>query len=139
MKLFTARRLAVAVLAVGVSALATIVVACSSDDSSTGTTPPVFDSSVTGTDTGVSATPDGSSPDTSVIQSDSGLQPDTSVVILDSSLPDVGTCVSDAMVMYDAQVCNSCYTPAANPLNGCSPYTVNCIPYDNSQVPASAP
>jgi hypothetical protein len=139
MKLFTVRRLAVVAFAVGVSALATIVVACSSDDSSNNPTP-VFDSSVPpGTDTGVSPSPEASSsPETSVTPSDAG-QPDTSVVILDSSLPDVGNCVSDAMVMYDAAVCNSCYTVQNNPLNACSPFSVNCIPFDNGRVPSGAP
>jgi hypothetical protein len=26
-----------------------------------------------------------------------------------------------------------------NPLNACSPATVNCIPFDNTRVPAGAP
>ncbi len=55
------------------------------------------------------------------------------VLVIDGNLPDVGNCMSDAAA------CNSCYTPAQDPLNGCSPATVNCIPFDNTRVPTGAP
>ena len=64
---------------------------------------------------------------------DSG-SPDSPVVLTDGGgLPDVGSCKSDA------STCNSCYTPAQDPVNGCSPASANCIKFDNTRVPASVP
>jgi hypothetical protein len=45
---------------------------------------------------------------------------------------ETGSCQSDA------STCNTCYTPAqaaADPYNGCSPYTAACIPFDPTRVP----
>jgi hypothetical protein len=35
----------------------------------------------------------------------------------------------------DASNCNSCVTPAMDPLNACSSQTGNCIPFDDTRVP----
>lgn len=125
------------VLALGASAL----VACSSSNGNP--TPTVFDSgadrSTPKTDSsaphpdGGSGT-DGSSShkDGSVGQMDAPTTKEASPMI-DGSLPDVGACKSDAAT------CNSCFTPAQDPLNACSAYAVNCIPFDNTRVPAGAP
>ncbi len=123
-------RFAVAAALVGVTGAAIGVVACSSDDSN-GNTPIIpFDSGVA-PDVTTTIPPTG--------DSSTGPGADTSVPGIDSALPDAGSCVSDAAVMYEAQLCNSCYTPAQDPLNGCSPATVNCTPFDNSRVPSGAP
>jgi hypothetical protein len=37
-----------------------------------------------------------------------------------------------------AAKCNSCATPATNPLNACSTYTGTCIPFDAARVPDHA-
>jgi hypothetical protein len=129
MKLMTSRRLGLAALAVAVAAATTVVVACSSDDNSNPGPVTVYDGGVQ------------TQADTSVPPTDSatGPQPDASTglpdaqVVIDANLPDVGSCVSDA------STCNSCYTPAQNPLYGCSPFSVNCLPVDNTRVPANAP
>jgi hypothetical protein len=50
----------------------------------------------------------------------------------DTSLPDTGGCKSDS------GACNSCYTDAqaaADPYNGCSSYTKNCVIFDPNRVP----
>jgi len=105
------------------AASALVIVACSSDDSSNANpTPGVHDS-------GTTNNPDG----TVIPQGDSGQQSDDGGPGVDSNLPDVGPCTSDAAH------CNSCYTPEQNPVNGCSPAAVNCIPFDNARVPANAP
>ena len=118
---------------------AAIIVAACSNSTTTPTGPTEFDSG---------STPDSGAPtqDSSSSSGDSSTPPpqDSSApvdaFIVDSNLPDVGPCVSDAAPTFgDAQVCSSCYTPAQDPLNGCSPYTVNCVPYDNSQLPPGAP
>jgi hypothetical protein len=113
------------------------MLACSSD--SANPTPTVFDS---GAD---SKTPKkGDSGGTPHVDSGTGPgSPDATmptrdaahdaIVQIEATLPDVGACMPDAMA------CNSCYTPAQNPLNGCSPATVNCIPFDNTRVPSGAP
>jgi hypothetical protein len=93
-------------------------VACSSDDNSNpGPTPldASTDTSV-GSDTGPGT--DGST------QSDSST---------DGGTPDTGTCTSDAAT------CNSCVTQAQDPLHACSPATANCVPFDNTRVPANVP
>jgi hypothetical protein len=53
--------------------------------------------------------------------------------IPDTGLPDTGSCVSDS------GSCNTCYTDAqaaADPLNGCSTYTKNCVSFAASRVPS---
>jgi hypothetical protein len=123
MKPFNVTRLALVGAVLGLAGATLTFVACSSDDSSNPGPVTVFDSGVS------------NQGDSSVVTN-----PDTGTVItqmeasvLDSSLPDVGSCVPDAAT------CNSCYTPAQNPLNGCSPATVNCLPFDNTRVPVGAP
>ena len=114
-----------ALLATIALAAAATGLACSGDNSSGGNpAPTVMDSgaatdSTTGTDTstgGDSATPDG------------GSDPGDSGGTIDVVIIDTGGCVSDA------SVCNSCYTATQaqqDPYNACSPYTVNCSPFDN--------
>jgi hypothetical protein len=44
----------------------------------------------------------------------------------ETGLPDTGSCVSDS------SACNSCYTDAqaaTDPLNSCSSFTKNCVPF----------
>lgn len=90
-------------------------------------------SSDTAADKGPTAQKDSGTPnqpDTSTTPpngSDSGEPP------IDAALPDAGDCKTDA------STCNSCYTPQQDPVNGCSPVTVNCIPFDSKRVPANAP
>ena len=104
------------------------MVACSSDDSNANPTP------VVNPDSGAANQIDSYVPPTG--DDDGSITP--TVVTrehlgIDANLPDVGACVSDAAT------CNSCYTVQQNPLNGCSPATVNCIPFDNTRVPVGAP
>jgi hypothetical protein len=103
-------------------ASSTAVVACSSDDSSN-PAPAPLDAS-TGNDTGAGA-------DTGAT-TDSGGHADTGTTT-DSGTPDTGPCTSDAAT------CNSCVTAATDPLHACSPATANCIPFDNTRVPANVP
>lgn len=52
---------------------------------------------------------------------------------MDTSLPDTGSCKSDS------SSCNSCYTDAqatTDPLNACSEYAKNCVPFDKTRVPS---
>jgi hypothetical protein len=133
-------------IGVGLVATALIAVACSGDDNGNPVITPVFDGGTpsdstvptgdSSTPTGDSSTPTG---DSSPPPSDSSSS--DSAFVADASLPDVGACVSDAAPtgFGDAQVCNSCYTPTQDPINGCSAYAVNCVPYDNSQLPDGAP
>jgi hypothetical protein len=120
------------------AALTASLTGCSSSNANP--SPTVFDS---GSDTST-PTPDASkSADTGVDSTsptqDAGSVGDADAAtpqdggLIDGSLPDVGACTSDAAT------CNSCYTPAQNPLNGCSPASVNCIPFDNTRVPTGAP
>jgi hypothetical protein len=120
MKPSTSPRLALAVIAASIGTAATVFLACSSDNSNPG--PTVNDSGI------------GNNPDTYVPPAgDGAVTPTPEASINDSALPDVGNCTSDA------STCNSCYTPAQSPLTGCSPATVNCIPFDNTRVPSGAP
>jgi hypothetical protein len=95
-------------------------VACSSDDSNGNPAPAPLDAS-TAMDSSntIDSAPgvDGSTPDSGTVD----------------SAPDVGSCVSDAAT------CNSCLTPAQDPLHACSPASANCIPFDNTRVPANVP
>jgi hypothetical protein len=110
-----------AALACIVPALGGAFVACSSTNAAN-PGPTTFDS----------GTPN--NPDTGTPNQDSGPPGNQdSGPPIDGNLPDVGNCASDSAV------CNSCYTPAQNPLNGCSPAAVNCIPFDNTRVPDGAP
>jgi hypothetical protein len=123
MKLSMSYRLAA--IAIGLATAIGFVAGCSSDDSSNNPIIPVDagpqpDSTVPTTD---SSTP---GQDSSTPVTDSGSLPDT-------NLPDVGNCVSDAAT------CNSCYTITQDPRNACSPYSVSCIPFDNSKIPSGAP
>jgi hypothetical protein len=121
MKPSTSPRLALAVLACSLATATTVFLACSSDNSNPGPIT-VFDSGP------------GNNPDVYVPPAgDGAVTPTPEASVIDANLPDVGNCVSDA------STCNSCYTPAQNPLNGCSPATVNCIPFDNTRVPSGAP
>jgi hypothetical protein len=137
MKLSNYKRLAV--LAAGVAVVTVGFIACSSN-SDNPTPVNVFDSgtqadvSTPGQDVNVPVQ-DGNVPgqDSNVPPQDGNVVP-TDAGLLDTNLPDVGSCVSDAAT------CNSCYTPAQDPLNGCSPWSVNCIPFDNAtRVPSGAP
>lgn len=104
------RILASLAIAVALSAGATLA-ACSSDDSSN-PSPVVHDGGTTNT------------PDTSVTPGvDSGPSSDDAGPGVDANLPDVGACKSDA------STCNSCFTPQQDPVNGCSPAAVGCIPF----------
>jgi hypothetical protein len=94
-------------------------VACSSDDSNAGPTP--LDAS-TGADGNINAD---TGPGTDSGHADTGTT--------DGGAPDTGSCTSDAAT------CNSCVTPAQDPLHACSPATANCIPFDNTRVPANVP
>jgi hypothetical protein len=140
------------VAALGAVLIATSVLgffACSNDNANPG--PTVFDGGVdsftqpppktdggthTGTGTGSGSGSGGTTPmmdsgtpmDVKVITTT-----DTGVVIVDGQVPDVGTCKSDS------STCTSCYTPAQNPLNGCSPAAVNCLPFDNTRLRDGAP
>lgn len=107
----------VAIAAAALFALGTTagLVACSSDSPA---------------DSGPGPRKDGGTPnqpDTSVPGTDSGEPP------IDGALPDAGDCKTDS------SACNSCYTPQQDPVNGCSPATVNCIKFDSQRVPANAP
>lgn len=93
--------------------------ACSSDSGSN-TKPSVHP------DNGVANEPDATAP-APVTTDDSGLAP------IDASLPDVGNCTSDS------GNCNSCYTVAQDPVNGCSSAAANCIKFDDKRVPANVP
>jgi hypothetical protein len=138
MKLNPSRRLGLAAVAVGLASAMTVFVACSSDDNANPgpVTPfdsgPTADTYVPPVDAPVGPQPEASTADGGPSTSD-GSTPDANQIVIDANLPDVGNCVSDAAT------CNSCYTPAQNPLNGCSPYSVNCIPFDNTRVPSGAP
>ena len=114
-----------AVVAVGLVVATGAFLACSSDNSNPGPVT-VFDSG-----TQDAYVPPGT--DANVPPADGNVGPQPEASLLDTNLPDVGNCVSDA------STCNSCYTPAQDPLNGCSPATVNCIPFDNTRVPSGAP
>jgi hypothetical protein len=97
------------------------IVACSSDS-------PADSGPTAQKDSGTPNQPDTSSTTPPPPPSDdSGLPP------IDAALPDAGDCKTDA------STCNSCYTPQQDPVNGCSPATVNCIPFDSKRVPANAP
>jgi hypothetical protein len=139
MKLSNYQRLAV--LAAGLAVAAGAFLACSSDNSNP-IPVNVFDSGQNTQDANVQPGQDANvqpgqdaniqpGQDANVSQDGNVTPSDAS--LLDTNLPDVGTCTSDA------STCNSCYTPAQDPLNGCSPATVNCIPFDNSRVPSGAP
>ena len=95
----------------------TAVVACSSDDNANPAPAPLDASSSTDSsaDTG---------PDTGGGNGDSST---------DGGAPDATPCTSDATT------CNSCVTPQQDPLHACSPATANCIPFDNTRVPANVP
>jgi hypothetical protein len=116
------------------------LVACSSDSANPG--PTVFDS---GADVARMTVPDSTTAhpdakvDTGTTKSvdgyvappvDAGMD---ALPFIEAGLPDVGACTSDAAT------CNSCYTQAQNPLNACAASTVNCVPFDNTRVPAGAP
>ena len=110
------------IAAAGISLGAAAVVACSDDKTEpTPTTPH---------DSGTSNQVDSATPpnnDSGPIGNNDSGEP------IDSALPDVGACATDA------GSCNSCYTPQQDPVNGCSPATVNCVKFDNTRVPANAP
>ncbi len=137
MKPFLSIRLGVLTLAL--AAFGAALAACSSDSANPSPGPTVFDS---GADRSVSKQPDTGtphvdggtkpSPDGTVGTPDAPSGKDV-VVQIEASLPDVGSCTSDA------STCNSCFTIQQDPLNACSPATVNCIPFDNTRVPAGAP
>jgi hypothetical protein len=86
--------------------------ACSSDDANPAPVTPHGDG-------GPTNKPDGSLPG----DKDAGPGDNDSGPAIDANLPDVGNCTSDA------SVCNSCYTPQQDPVNGCSPAAANCIPF----------
>ena len=96
------------------------LVACSSDS-------PADTGPTAQKDSGTPNQPDTSVPPGPTPGTDGGEPP------IDAALPDAGNCKSDA------STCNSCYTPQVDPVNGCSPATVNCIPFDSKRVPANAP
>jgi hypothetical protein len=55
-----------------------------------------------------------------------------------SSTHDAGSSVdagSDAGCSSTMPHCNTCTTPATDPLNACSSYVGNCTPFDNTRVP----
>jgi len=112
---------------VGLSSLALVFstaatfVACSSDDNAN-PSPTPLDASV-GTDSGV----------------DSGPGADTGGGHSDSSADAPGDAPDATPCTTDAATCNSCVTPQQDPLHACSPATANCIPFDNSRVPANVP
>jgi hypothetical protein len=123
MKLSMSYRLAA--IAIGLTTATGFVAGCSGDDNSNTVTPP-FDA--------------GNQPDSTMTTADSGsggmdssTQPTDSGSLPDTNLPDVGNCTSDA------STCNSCYTVTQDPRNACSPYTVSCIPFDNTKIPSGAP
>jgi hypothetical protein len=95
-------------------------VACSSDDSNANPGPTPLDGS-SGTDTGGGNVDSGS--DTGGGNGDSSTDAPT----------DAPPCTTDAAT------CNSCVTPQQDPLHACSPATANCIPFDNTRVPANVP
>jgi hypothetical protein len=85
---------------------------CSSNNNNNGPGPTQHDSGTDGTTSSSGSTSDGST---------------------DAPTIDTGSCVTDA------SGCNSCYNAqqaAQDPLNACAPSTVNCIPFDNTKVPA---
>jgi hypothetical protein len=138
MKLSNYKRLAV--VAVGVAVATVGFVACSNSDNGNPAPVNVFDSGTPAQDAYVPPGQDANVPgqdatvpgqDANVPAQDGNVPTDAG--LLDTNLPDVGNCVSDA------STCNSCYTPEQDPLNGCSPWTVNCIPFDNTRVPSGAP
>jgi hypothetical protein len=96
------------------------VVACSSDDNSNPAPTPLDGS--TGTDGSSNLD---SSPGTDSGHSDTGTG--------DGGTPDATPCTSDAAT------CNSCVTEQSDPLHACAPATANCIPFDNTRVPANVP
>jgi hypothetical protein len=130
-------KLGVTVFAVGVGAL---VFACSSS-STTNPAPPGDDasspedggaSSSGGSSSGGSSGGASSSGGSSSSGSSSGATNDAST----DAAPDTGTapCVNDGGA---SATCLSCATVATDPYNTCSQYfTVGCIPFDNSVVPA---
>ena len=141
-------KLQLTAMAAALALASTALFACSSDNANPSPNPGVFDGgrdvAAPGHDGGTQHSGSGtgatsSSGSEATSGSGTGAIPDGSVhptdarPIVDVGLPDVGACKSDATT------CNSCYTPAQNPLNGCSPATVNCIPFDNTRVPAGAP
>jgi hypothetical protein len=110
---------------VGLSSLALVFstaatfVACSSDDNANPSPTPLDASG--GNDTGVDSGP----------RADTGGGDSSSDAPNDA--PDAAPCASDAAT------CNSCVTPQQDPLHACSPATANCIPFDNTRVPANVP
>jgi hypothetical protein len=106
----------ISLVAVASSALA---IACSGDDNN-GNPAPTQNDSGTGSD--VTMTGDDSSMGTDTSTStDSGTGMDVVIISTDG-------CVSEA------STCNTCYTStqaAQDPYNACTPYTVNCTPFDN--------
>jgi hypothetical protein len=126
MKLSMSYRLAT--IALGLSSASLVLVACSSDDNSNNPPITVVDSGAQQDSTVTPSGDSGPGPGT-----DSSVPPVDSGPLPDSNLPDVGNCVSEA------STCNSCYTVVQDPLGACSPYSVNCIPFDNTRVPSSAP
>jgi hypothetical protein len=107
-------------LALALATSATFV-ACSSDDSNANPGPMPLDATP-GNDTGNVD----SSTDTGGGNGDSGTD-------ATNDAPDAPPCTTDAAT------CNSCVTPQQDPLHACSPATANCIPFDNTRVPANVP
>jgi hypothetical protein len=114
---------------------AAVFTACSGDDSSnTNPAPTVHDSGVTTTPSDSSTTQPGTDSSTNP-GTDSSTNPgtDSGQQGIDAALPDAGSCKSDS------GLCNSCFTPAQDPVNGCSSAVGNCHAFDNTRVPANAP
>jgi hypothetical protein len=106
------RLAAVVGMAMASSALA-LAIACSGDDNHGNPAPTQRDSG--GPDSTMPTGDDGGNPP----QQDAGTD---------------ATPIPDASCS-DSSKCNSCTTQANDPLNSCSPYTANCIPFDPSRVP----
>ena len=102
-------------------------VACSGDNSNGNPAPTQNDS---GTTDSTTSGDDSSTGDDSSMGTDSSTGTDSGGG-MDVVLIDTGSCVSDAAT------CNSCYNAtqaAQDPYNACTPYTVNCTPFDNTRI-----
>jgi hypothetical protein len=53
-----------------------------------------------------------------------------------SSSSSGGGSTDDAACGSDAATCNSCTTSDTDPYNACSSFVTNCIPFDDTRVPA---
>jgi len=108
---------------VALAASAGSLAACSGDNSNGGNPAP------TGNDSGSATDSTMMMGDDSSMGSDTSTSTDTGGGGMDVVTIDTGGCVSDA------STCNTCYTASqamTDPYNACSPYTVNCSPFNNS-------